>query len=93
MEEKKERTWTWLMPSGKTCKVVTNPESGTVKVYDQNGKLVRKEEKLSEEAVSIIEKDFLEITTAKVKEKEKGTETEMGNGTKNELLETEMYIR
>lgn len=89
MEEEKERTWTWLMPSGKVCKVVTNPESGTVKVYDQNGKLVREEEKLSEEAVSIIEKDFLEITAAKVKEKG----TEMGNGTRNELLETEMYIR
>ena len=86
MEEKK--TWAWLMPSGKIYKVVTNPEDGTIKVYDQNRKLVSKEEKLSKEVVSLIEEIFLENVAAKVgtKEKEKGTETE-------DNLETTMYIR
>ncbi len=77
MEE--EKTWAWLMPSGKTYKVVTKPEDGgTIKVYNPDGKLVSKEEKLSKEAVSLIEKKFLKTVAAKVgaKEMEKGKGTE-----------------
>lgn len=88
--EEQEKTWTWLMPSGKIYRVVTNQEDGTIKVYDQNRKLVSKEEKLSKEAVSIIERIFLENVAAKVgaKEKEKGK----GEGTEDTLV-TATYIR
>ncbi|MHC1611454.1 MAG: hypothetical protein ACXQTW_07685 [Candidatus Methanospirareceae archaeon] len=82
--EEKEKIWAWLMPSGKIYKVVTKPAEGTIKVYDGDRKLVNKEEKLSEEAVSLIEKNFLEIVAAKVR----------GKGTENEdNLEIAMYIR
>ncbi len=86
--EEKEKTWAWLMPSGKVYMIVTNPEDGMIKVYDQNRKLVSNDEKLSKEALSIIEEIFLETVAAKekvgAKEKEKGTE---------DNLETAMYIR
>ncbi len=76
------------MPSGKIYKVVTKPEEGTIKVYNPDGKLVSKDEKLSKEAVSLIEKIFLENVAAMVGAMEK----EKGNGTE-ENLETAMYIR
>jgi len=87
-EEKKEKEWAWLMPTGKMYKVMTNPEDGTIKVYSPDGTLVNKEEKLSKGAVSLIEKNFLEAVAAKVgaEEKAKGTGTE-------DNPETAMYIR
>ncbi|MEA2033518.1 MAG: hypothetical protein U9N41_08055 [Euryarchaeota archaeon] len=92
MEEEKEKIWAWLMPSGKIYKVVTNPEDGTISVYNPNGELVKKDENLSDAAVSLIEKNFLETVATMVEEKEVGTET--GKETGNELAdEIGMYIR
>jgi len=88
MEEEKEKTWAWLMPSGKIYKVVTNLEEGTIDVYDEDRNLVTKEEKLSEEAVSLLEKIFLETAAAEVG----GKEIEKGEGTEDELG-IAMYIR
>ncbi len=88
MEEEKEKTWAWRMPSGKIYKVVTNPEDGTIKVYNPDGKLVRSEEKINEDGICLIEKIFLETVAAKVG----GKEMEKGNGTEDNL-ETAMYIR
>ncbi|MGB2729010.1 MAG: hypothetical protein WBD09_11185 [Halobacteriota archaeon] len=82
----KEKAWAWLMPSGKTYKIVTNPGDGTIKVYDEDRNLVSKEEKLSEEAISLIEKNFLETVAAKVR----GNGMEKAKGTEDE---TAMYIR
>jgi len=81
-----EKIWAWLMPSGKIYKVVTNQEDGTIRVYNPNGELVKKDEKLSKAAVSLIEKNFLETVATKIKGK--GTETE------NALMDKiAMYIR
>jgi len=88
MKKEKEKKWAWLMPTGKIYRVVTNPEDGTIKVYNPDGKLVNKEEKLSKGAVSLIEKSFLEAVAAKVGAEEKAK----GTGTGDEL-ETAMYIR
>ena len=92
--EEKEKKWAWLMPTGKIYKVVTNPGDGTIKVYNPDGKLVNKEEKLSEEAISLVEKSFLEAVSTKVgakeKEKAKETETETETGDNPEIA---MYIR
>jgi len=79
-----EKTWAWLMPSGKIYKVVTNQEKGTIEVYDEDRRLVSKEEKLSEVAISLLERIFLETVASEVGVKEKGTEDE---------LEIAMYIR
>jgi hypothetical protein len=88
MEEEKEKTWAWLMPSGKIYKVVTNPGVGTIEVYDEDRKLVSKEEKLSEEAVNLLEKIFLETAASEVG----GKEMEKGEGTEDNLG-IAMYIR
>jgi len=79
-----EKTWAWLMPSGKIYKVVTNQAKGTIEVYDEDRRLVSKEEKLSEVAISLLERIFLETVASEVGVKEKGTEDE---------LEIAMYIR
>ncbi len=86
MEEEKEKIWAWRMPSGKIYKVVTKPEDGTIKVYNPDGKLVRSEEKMSEDGVCLIEKIFLETVAAMVGAKEKEKETE-------DNLVTATYIR
>ena len=72
------------MPSGKIYKVVTNHEKGTIEVYDEDRRLVSKEEKLSEVAISLLERIFLETVASEIGVKEKGTEDE---------LEIAMYIR
>jgi len=92
MEEEKEKIWAWLMPSGKIYKVVTNPGDGTISVYNPNGELVKKDENLSDAAVSLIEKNFLGTVATMVEGKGKGMET--GKETGNELTdEIGMYIR
>ena len=90
MEEEKAKIRAWLMPSGKIYKVVTNQEDGTIRVYNPNGALVKKDEKLSGAAVSLIEKSFLETVATVVEEKGMETGKETGNKLKDEIA---MYIR
>ena len=90
MEEEKEKIWAWLMPSGKIYKVVSNPGDGTIRVYNQNGELVKKDEKLSGAAVSLIEKNFLETVATMVEGKGMETGKETGNDLTDEIG---MYIR
>jgi len=88
----KAKIWAWLMPSGKIYKVVTNPEKGTIRVYNPEGELVKRDEGLSNAAVSLIEKNFLEVVATKVKEEGAVTVKEREAG--NELTdEIGMYIR
>jgi len=80
------------MPSGKIYKVVTNPEKGTIRVYNPEGELVKRDEGLSNAAVSLIEKNFLEVVATMVKEE--GAVTVKERETGNELTdEIGMYIR
>ena len=51
---------------GKIFKVVTNPSRGTIKVYDENGKLLMKKTNLSKEQVETIEESFLKFVTQKI---------------------------
>ncbi|MGB2841910.1 MAG: hypothetical protein WBC40_05485 [Halobacteriota archaeon] len=90
MGEEEEKTWAWLMPGGKVYRVVTNPVEGTIKVYDPTGKLAKQDEKLSREAVKIIERNFLETVATKVRGKETETVKEAGNALPDEIG---MYIR
>ena len=92
MVEEKAKIWAWLMPSGKIYKVVTNQGDGTIRVYNPNGELVKKTEKLSGAAVSLIEKNFLETVATMVEGK--GMEMETVKETGTELMdEIGMYIR
>ena len=88
----KAKIWAWLMPSGKIYKVVTNPEKGTIRVYNPEGELVKRDESLSNAAVSLIEKNFLEVVATMVKEEGAVTvkERETGNEPTDEIG---MYIR
>lgn len=86
MREEKEKIWAWLMPTGKIFKVVTNPEDGTINVYDSNGKLIRKDKGLSNTAINLIEENFLEIVATMIKEKAMKNENNLAD-------EIGMYIR
>ena len=88
MKTTKEKTWVWLMPSGKVYKVVTNSDDGTITVYDPNGKLVKKDEKLSSVSVNLIEDAFLQTVATMVDGKVKIKET--GSNPTDEIA---MYIR
>ena len=85
---KGEKIWAWRMPSGEIYKVVTNPADGTIKVYDPAGTLVKQDENLSREALSLIEKNFLENVATEVEENE--TEKETINDSVDEIG---LYIR
>lgn len=84
MKMGEEKIWTWQMPNGKLFKVVTNPEKGTIRVYDPAGELVLLDDTLSRAAVSFVEKNFLEVVTTIVKREETRTDP---------TEEISMYIR
>ena len=88
MKTTKEKTWVWLMPSGKLYKVVTNPDDRTITVYDPNGNLVKKDEKLSSASVNLIEDAFLKTVATKIDRGTKVKET-----VDNLTDEIAMYIR
>jgi len=54
-------TWKWIQPSGKVFKVVSNCKKGTIHVFDENDKLVMVKKNLSEDAIKLVEKSFLDI--------------------------------
>lgn len=92
MGEEKKKIWAWHMPSGEMYRIVSSPAEGTISVFDQNGTLVKKYETLSEEAVYMIEKNFLETVATMVSGERK--ETGLGGETRRETEENiAMYIR
>ncbi len=90
MREEETKIWAWVMPSGNIYKVVSNPVDGTICLYDPDGKLVKKHEKLSKAEVTLIEKNFLETVATMVS----GKETETGEETKKDMADgVAIYIR
>jgi hypothetical protein len=55
------RTWNWKQADGSTLKVVSNPDKGTIVVYNGDGKVVLEKKNLSSQQVKIIEQHFLNI--------------------------------
>ncbi|MBN1761970.1 MAG: hypothetical protein JW878_02660 [Methanomicrobia archaeon] len=90
MEDEKKKIWAWLMPSGKIYKVVSNPAGGTIRIYNQNGTLVKEYEALSEAAVNVIEQNFLETVATVVHGKEPDADTKTKDAIADELS---YYIR
>lgn len=65
MKAPNEKTWNWKQAGGSSLKVVSNPEKGTITVYDGEGKIVLEKKNLSPEQVKIIEQHFLHVVTNK----------------------------
>ncbi len=66
MNNGSKNIWAWLQSNNRVYKVVSNPNNGTIEVYDEKGNLVMKRENLSKKAVEIIEKNFLEVSAKKL---------------------------
>lgn len=86
----KEKSWAWGMAGRRIYKVVSNPEEGTVKVYDPNGKLVEEHKGLSSEGVNVVEENFLKITSTKMGTDKEGRFKRIDE---SKMEETENYIR
>lgn len=65
MKTSNERTWNWKQADGSTFKVVSNPDKGTIVVYNGDGKVVLEKKNLSPQQVKIIEQHFLNVVTRK----------------------------
>lgn len=63
---KNENIWSWLKSKGNILKIVTNPNKGTIKVYDEKGKIIIKKTNLTKEQVKIIEESFIEHVAIKL---------------------------
>ena len=66
MIKKKDNIWAWFQTKGKIFKVVSNPNKGTITVYDENGKILMKKTNLSKKQVEIVENSFLDIVVKKL---------------------------
>jgi len=42
-----EKVWAWQFAGGKIYRVVSNPEEGTIKVYNPNGKIIQENKNLN----------------------------------------------
>ena len=66
MTKKNSNIWTWLQAKGKIFKVVSNPAKGTIKVYNEKGKLLMKKTNLSKKQVESVEDSFLSFAVNKL---------------------------
>jgi hypothetical protein len=66
LTKKNSNIWTWLKTKGKIFKVVSNPAKGTIKVYDEKGKLLMKKTNLSKKQVELVEDSFLSFVVNKL---------------------------
>jgi hypothetical protein len=57
-------SWNWKQPSGKTLRVISDYEKGTIHVYDENDKLVLEKKNLSKDVIKMVESNFLNIVAA-----------------------------
>lgn len=58
--------YAWTQPVDRVWKVVTDPENGTIRIYDEKDSLIKDEKGLKKEAVSLIEENFLNIVATKL---------------------------
>ncbi len=58
--------WAWIQPVDKLWKVVSDPEKGTIHVFDERSDLIMEKKGLSPEAVALIERHFLEIVATRL---------------------------
>ncbi len=58
--------WAWVQPVDRIWKVVSDPEKGTISVFNEQGKLISEQRNLTKEAVALLEKEFLGIVATRL---------------------------
>ena len=59
MKNKTARIKKWLQCKGNILKIVSNPKRGTIKIYDEKGKILMKKTNLTKEQILTVEESFL----------------------------------
>ena len=67
MSAEKERVWYWKQSKGNKLKVISNRAKGTLKVFNEKGKLIFERKDLTEKQLKIVEENFLAVVTNKIK--------------------------
>jgi hypothetical protein len=66
-----EKIWTWIQAKGKVFKVISNVNKGTIEVLDENGDTIIRKTNLSRKQVEIVEKNFKNYISKKIKNNHK----------------------
>ena len=61
-----EHIWAWLQAKGRIFKVITNTQTGTIKVYDEKGNMVMEKKNMSRKQVEIVEESFLSVVAKRL---------------------------
>jgi hypothetical protein len=66
--------WAWLRPGDRVWKVVSDYEKGTIQVFDEKGNLIMEKKGLTKEAMTIVEKNFLDVTATNLEDSAQRTD-------------------
>lgn len=58
--------WAWVQPVDRIWKVVTDPENGTIEIYNEKNDLIDKQKDLNKSVVLLIEENFLGIVATRL---------------------------
>lgn len=85
--------WAWIQPTEKIWKVVSEPEKGTIKVYNERSDLILEKTELDEKSILLIEEHFLNVVAVKLTEDNDGKiKKDVKTGKTNEDKYNYMYV-
>jgi hypothetical protein len=60
--------WAWIQPVNRIWKVISDPENGTLYVYNEKSEMILEQKGMTKEEVSFIEDNFLQIVAKNLNE-------------------------
>jgi len=67
MSEENEKIWSWIQSGGNKLKVISNRKKGSIKVINEDGKIILHEKNLTSEQLKLIEENFIKRVCNKIK--------------------------
>lgn len=62
--------WAWTQPVDRIWKVISDPEKGTIVIYNEKDELISEQKNLGKDDVLLIEEYFLKIVATKLTDKD-----------------------
>lgn len=85
------KVWAWLQPGNRIWKVVSDSDSGTIRVYDQNDEIIYERSGLPKDVISVIETHFLKLVAANLSEEK--TERDYSKEDRSSVpMDNTMYV-
>ena len=60
--------WAWIQPVNRIWKVISDPDNGTLYVYNEKSEMILEQKGMTKEEVSFIEDNFLQIVAKNLNE-------------------------